>query len=296
MPPLPPSVVELEGPWRHEYLHTRGVRLHAAVMGRPEDPLIVCIHGSMGGWFDYKDVLTPLAAGGFHVAAIDLRGYGLSDKPPVEMGQDIRILVGDITGVIQALGHDRAIVMGHDTGAGLAWTTACERPDRIIGVVSISGAHPTDLRRAITARPWDFGWILGRSVASRLPMLLLNHAPRAFLVRRDLQLNMFNASAHEDVAQLRINAINIGHTFRGLVWNHRLLTAPLPVNSVNAHVDAPVLFIRANQQLWKPVIRRARRRAQLLTDIHIPGTKNLPQIENPSAFADAVLRWYGLPA
>ena len=118
MAPLSPHVVELDGPWRHEYLHTRGVRLHAATLGQPDAPLILCIHGAVGGWFDYQSVLAPLADAGFHVAAIDLRGYGLSDKPPVEMGQDIRTLIGDITGAIQALGHDKAVLVGNDTGAG----------------------------------------------------------------------------------------------------------------------------------------------------------------------------------
>ncbi|WP_293771936.1 alpha/beta hydrolase [uncultured Corynebacterium sp.] len=295
MAPLSPHVVELDGPWRHEYLHTRGVRLHAATLGQPDAPLILCIHGAVGGWFDYQSVLAPLADAGFHVAAIDLRGYGLSDKPPVEMGQDIRTLIGDITGAIQALGHDKAVLVGNDTGAGLAWTVACERPDRVSGVVSISGAHPIDLRRAIAARPWDFSWMLLRSAGVRLPLPLTSRLPLDFLVRQDLQLNMADASAHPDVAELRTQAINIDHTFRGSVWNHRLLTAPLPVGSIGARALCPVLFLHADQQPWNPIIRRARRRARQVAVVHVPGTRNLPHIEDPRGFVDAVIHWASSP-
>ncbi|WP_165241324.1 alpha/beta fold hydrolase [Corynebacterium lizhenjunii] len=288
-PALPPSVVELDGPWRHEYLHTRGLRLHAATLGDPSRPLILCLHGSLGGWFDYQYVLEPLAAAGYHVAALDLRGYGLSDKPPVALGQDIRVLIGDVTGAIQALGHDRAVLVGNDTSAGLAWATACERPERVAGVVSISGAHPRDLRRAMRARPWDFGWLLLRTLLVRLPLVRL--APWGMLTDTELRLNVAGDSPRvRETAALRGQARLIGNTFRGFLWNHRLLTAPVPQLS-SMLADAPVLFLHANQRLWGPVLRRARRRARQLQPAHVAGSKNLPHIEQPEEFVAVVRDW-----
>ena len=292
--PLPPSTVELEGPWSHEYLHTRGLRLHAAVLGKPGAPLVLCIHGTIGGWFDYVGVLEPLAAAGFRVAALDLRGYGLSDKPPVELGQDMRVLIGDITGVIQALGYEDAVLIGSDSGASLAWSVAAERPERVTGVVSISGAHPSDLRCAVANRPWDFAWILVRNAGTRLPMPLLSRIPRSLLVRTNARLNVSTRAADtahlEQALQLRERGMRIGNTVRGAVWNQRLLTAPLP-GAAHHRVQAPVLFFHANQGLWKPVIKRAQLRAQRVHPVHIPGTKNLPHVEAPQAFAAAVAEW-----
>ena len=62
----------------------------------------------------------------------------MSDKPPIDAGQDIRTLVGDISGLIQALGHDDAFVVGADTGGAVAWCLAAERPERVRGAGDIA--------------------------------------------------------------------------------------------------------------------------------------------------------------
>ncbi len=296
MTPLSPSVVELDGPFEHEFLHTRGIRLHAATAGNPENPLVVLLHGSFGGWFDFRDVIAVLADAGFHVAALDMRGFGMSDKPPLEPGQDIRVAVGDVSGAIRALGHDDAFLVGADTGGAVAWALATERPERVRGLVSVSAAHPADLRRAIAARPWDFGWVLLRATLCRLgwlrtPRLLM----RESTYRREMDLDAlgsFSADAREESLRLRIAASRIGNVRRGILWNHRLRTAVVPLSWLDLTVAAPVLFIHADQLLWRPVARRAAKRCRgSFTATTIPGAKNLPYLENPSGFAQALIHW-----
>lgn len=296
MTPLSPSVVELDGPFEHEFLHTRGIRLHAATAGNPENPLVVLLHGSFGGWFDFRDVIAVLADAGFHVAALDMRGFGMSDKPPLEPGQDIRVAVGDVSGAIRALGHDDAFLIGADTGGAVAWALATERPERVRGLVSVSAAHPADLRRAIAARPWDFGWVLLRATLCRLgwlrtPRLLM----RESTYRREMDLDAlgsFSADAREESLRLRIAASRIGNVRRGILWNHRLRTAVVPLSWLDLTVAAPVLFIHADQLLWRPVARRAAKRCRgSFTATTIPGTKNLPFLENPRGFAQTLIQW-----
>ena len=296
MTPLSPSVVELDGPFEHEFLHTRGIRLHAATAGNPDNPLVVLLHGSFGGWFDFRDVIAVLADAGFHVAALDMRGFGMSDKPPLEPGQDIRVAVGDVSGAIRALGHDDAFLIGADTGGAVAWALATERPERVRGLVSVSAAHPADLRRAIAARPWDFGWVLLRATLCRLgwlrtPRLLM----RESTYRREMDLDAlgsFSADAREESLRLRIAASRIGNVRRGILWNHRLRTAVVPLSWLDLTVAAPVLFIHADQLLWRPVARRAAKRCRgSFTATTIPGAKNLPYLENPSGFAQTLIHW-----
>ncbi|QRP97550.1 alpha/beta hydrolase [Corynebacterium sp. FDAARGOS 1242] len=296
MTSLSPSVVELDGPFEHEFLHTRGIRLHAATAGNPDNPLVVLLHGSFGGWFDFRDVIAVLADAGFHVAALDMRGFGLSDKPPLEPGQDIRVAVGDVSGAIRALGHDDAFLVGADTGGAVAWALATERPERVRGLVSVSAAHPADLRRAIAARPWDFGWVLLRATLCRMswlrtPRLLMRES--AYRREMDLDaLGSFSEDAREESLRLRIAASQIGNVRRGILWNHRLRTAVVPLSWLDLTVAAPVLFIHADQLLWRPVARRAAKRCRgSFTATTIPGTKNLPYLENPSGFAQTLIHW-----
>lgn len=297
--PLSPSVVELDGPFEHEFFHTRGLRLHAATAGDKSDPLVVLIHGSFGGWFDFQKVIAPLAQRGFHVAAVDMRGFGMSDKPPVEAGQDIRTAVGDIFGLIQAMGHSSAFLVGADSGGAVAWALSASHPERIRGLVSISSAHPVDLRRAVAARPWDFGWVSLRAFLCRLPKTLVRRNPLLSVAayRRDLDLNVsmhFPESEKEKIFSLRVQASRIGNVRRGILWNHRLRTAVVPFGWVETAVTRPVLFVHADQKLWRPVIKRATKRVRgTFTASTIPDSKNLPHVENPVTFAQTIASWMG---
>ena len=129
---LSPNAVALDGEFRHDMVHTRGLRLHAATAGNPADPAIVLLHDAYTCWADFKDVLPLLGNLGLHAIAVDLRGYGMSDKPP--MGHDLRHLCGDIAGAIRTLGHDKAHIVGMGTGATLAWTMATGYPDHVASI------------------------------------------------------------------------------------------------------------------------------------------------------------------
>lgn len=292
-----PSVIELDGPFAHEFVHTRGVRLHVVTAGSKQDPLVVLVHGGFGGWFDFREVIAPLADQGFHVAAVDLRGTGMSDKPPVEPGQDIRTLVGDLTGLVQALGHTSAFFIGDDTGGAVAWAVATSRPERTRGLVSIAAAHPVDMRHSIAARPWDFTWISLRALTCRVyqPFGRTSYLLSPATYRKALQLNVeptLSDATFNRSLELRTLASQIGNAHRGILWNHRMLTAVVPFKWVDTKAHCPVLFLHADQQLWKPVIRHASRRVRGdFVSQNIPGTKNLPHLEDPEQFVHVVSQW-----
>jgi pimeloyl-ACP methyl ester carboxylesterase len=123
--PLPDATsVLLPGPWTHRDISANGVRLHAAEAG--EGPLVLLLHGFPQFWWAWRAQLTGLAAAGFRVVAPDLRGYGASDKPP--RGYDLPTLSADVAALVRALGEQDAVVVGHDWGGLLAWTTAALHP------------------------------------------------------------------------------------------------------------------------------------------------------------------------
>jgi pimeloyl-ACP methyl ester carboxylesterase len=115
----------------------KDLTLRAVVQG--EGPLVVLVHGFPESWYSWRHQLGPIAANGFTACAIDVRGYGGSDKPgPVE-AYDMEHMVADVAGVIEQLSPDgRAVLVGHDWGAPIVWNTALIRPDRVRAVCGLS--------------------------------------------------------------------------------------------------------------------------------------------------------------
>jgi pimeloyl-ACP methyl ester carboxylesterase len=120
----------------HRSIETNGVRLHVAEQG--EGPLVVLLHGFPESWYSWRHQLRALAEAGYHAVAPDQRGYGGSDRPAETDRYTMLHLVGDVVGLIDALGEEQAVVVGHDWGAPIAWHTALLRPDRVRGVVGLS--------------------------------------------------------------------------------------------------------------------------------------------------------------
>ncbi len=120
----------------HRTVTVDGVSIHLAEQG--EGPLVLLLHGWPETSHSWRHQMRPLADAGYHVVAPDQRGYGRSDCPPEIEQYTMLHLVGDVVGLIDALGEQEAIVVGHDWGAPVAWHTALLRPDLVRGVAGIS--------------------------------------------------------------------------------------------------------------------------------------------------------------
>ena len=115
---------------------TNGIRMHVAEQGA--GPLVLLCHGFPEGWYSWRDQLTALAAAGYHAVAPDMRGYGRTDAPVEISSYTVLDLVGDMVGLVGALGEKRAIIVGHDWGANIAWHAALFRPDVFPAVAALS--------------------------------------------------------------------------------------------------------------------------------------------------------------
>ena len=120
----------------HRMVETNGIRLHVAEQG--EGPLVILCHGFPECWYSWRHQLQALANAGFRAVAPDLRGYGRSDRPEEVEKYTILDDIGDIVGLVDALGAQRAVIAGHDIGATIAWQTALLRPDRFRAVIALS--------------------------------------------------------------------------------------------------------------------------------------------------------------
>ncbi len=120
---------------RHRTIETNGIAMHVAEQG--EGPLVVLCHGFPESWYSWRHQLRALAAAGFHAVAPDMRGYGRTDAPAEIEKYTLLHLVGDMVGLLDALGEKTAVIAGHDWGAPVAWHAALLRPDRFRGVIGL---------------------------------------------------------------------------------------------------------------------------------------------------------------
>ena len=149
--------VDLPGPWEHLQVAAHGARFHVAVSTPPADagpvvgsdrrdqpPLVLFLHGFPEFWWAWRHQLPALADAGYRAAAMDMRGYGGSDKTP--RGYDPVNLADDVAGVIRALGAEQAVVVGHGWGGLAAWSLAVVHPTLVRGLVPVAAPHPLRLR------------------------------------------------------------------------------------------------------------------------------------------------------
>lgn len=119
------------------HVPANGITLRAAVAG--EGPLVLMVHGFPESWYSWRHQIGPIAQAGFTACAIDVRGYGGSDKPPEVADYSLERITADVAAVVEALSPDgTAVLIGHDWGAPIVWNTALAHPQRVRAVAGLS--------------------------------------------------------------------------------------------------------------------------------------------------------------
>lgn len=144
---------------RFRFVSTNGITLHVAEAGPGDGPLVVLCHGFPESWYSWRHQIPVLADAGYHVVAPHMRGYGRSDRPREVDAYTQLHLVGDMVGLLDALGAPTATIVGHDWGAVVAWNAALWRPDRFGAVAALSvpfrprpASRPTEALRLLAGR------------------------------------------------------------------------------------------------------------------------------------------------
>ena len=158
-----------------------GVRAHVAHAGPPDAPAVVALHGFPQHWWMWRRVIAPLA-GDVRVLAMDLRGQGWSGQPADADFRKAR-LADDAVALLDALGIERALLLGHDWGGWAGFIAATLRPERWTGLVAAGIAHPwpsaaTTLRTLprLLYQPPIAAPVVGPRVVSRMVRQLLRSA------------------------------------------------------------------------------------------------------------------------
>ena len=138
----------------HRTIETNGINMRIAEAG--EGPLVLLLHGFPELWYSWRHQLPALAAAGYRAVAPDVRGYGGTDAPEAIDSYTMLDHVADAVGVLDALGEESAVIVGHDWGAPIAWHGALLHPERFPAVAALSvpytprpPAPPTQLMKRL---------------------------------------------------------------------------------------------------------------------------------------------------
>src|SRR5688572_18148661 len=114
---------------RDRTVRTNGVDLHVLEAG--SGPPVILAHGFPELAFSWRHQLPALAAAGYRAVAPDQRGYGRSSRPDAVDEYDIEHLTGDLLGLLDDLGEEQAVFVGHDWGSMVVWQLSLLAPERV---------------------------------------------------------------------------------------------------------------------------------------------------------------------
>jgi pimeloyl-ACP methyl ester carboxylesterase len=173
-------------PWHFEKLHLKsGLNMQVARTA-PDSakPLVLMLHGFPECWYSWRHQMRALAPY-FECVAPDLRGYGGTDAPVGIEDYSLDKLVGDVADVIEACGRQRAIIIAHDWGGAIAWTTALKRPELVERLIVMNCPHPKRFRDNLLHNPRQMlkSWYILFFQLPRIPEAMLRARNFALLMR-----------------------------------------------------------------------------------------------------------------
>lgn len=297
--PTDVSAVLVKGPWSHRYVAGNGARFHIAETR--EGPLVVFLHGFPQFWWTWRHQLPAVSAAGYRAVAMDLRGYGASDKPP--QGYDAVTLAGDVAGVIRCLGENRAVIVGHGIGGQLAWSMPLLHGDLVRAIGVIGAAHPVVMSRFPWAHPARF--ISRRGIIDLQRRHVAEHRLQRDPDYVEGLLRRWASPASEwpspEEAALYAKAMSVPFTAQSCLESHRWLlnTSIRPdgwryLSSVNHPVPVPVLQIHGvdDRAVTPSVAARSERytKGQRRWE-QVKGAGHFPQEESPEEVTRLLVGW-----
>ena len=119
------------------FIETNAIRMRIAEAGT-DGPLVLFAHGWPESWYSWRHQIPALAAAGYRVVVPEMRGYGQTDAPENIDAYNVVELAADMVGILDAVGVDKAIIVGHDWGAPVATHSVLLHPTRFSGLVMMS--------------------------------------------------------------------------------------------------------------------------------------------------------------
>ena len=231
----------------HTFVEVNGqsqVRLHVVQAGSTDGPLVILLHGFPEFWYGWKQQIDALAKAGFWVWAPDQRGYNLSDKPTGIAAYSIDTLAADVIGLIDAAGRQKAVIVGHDWGAAVAWWTAVSYPERVERLVVMNVPHPIVMKRFASRNVGQMlrSWYIGFFQMPWLPETIVRLGNWAAFVKTLQSSSRPGTFTKADLEQYRVAWSQTGAISAMMNWYRASLRNP-PSRQSTIRVTVPTVLI-----------------------------------------------------
>lgn len=236
--------LELGVPYEEHYIATNGINLHVIQAGPKDGPLVILLHGFPEFWYGWKHQIPYLARAGYRVWAPDQRGYNLSDKPKGVAAYDLDDLSDDIMGLIDAAGKEKAFLVAHDWGAGVAWWSANRYPERIERMVILNVPHHAVMERTIKSSLTQLrkSWYMFFFQLPWLPERLIRSNNWENGIRSLRESSQPGTFSEDDFRHYR-NAWSQPHAFTSMINWYRAIMRKRPKSLPSPRISVPTLMI-----------------------------------------------------
>jgi len=275
------------------FVDTGDLRLHAVIGG--EGPPLLLVHGWPESWYAWRRLM-PALARDFEVIAVDQRGIGLSDKP--QSGYDTGTLAGDLVALMDALGHERFSLVGHDTGFAVGYALAADHPDRVdsIALAEIPGppmasaSPPLFVPAPLNNKLWH------------IPFSRVEKVPEQLIAGREdiffgYEFAVQGGQLPDDVIEYYVRLVSTPDALRGSLGFYRSLDATLAQNEMrkSRRLTMPVLAIGGEASYGGHVGDAMKHLADDVQSAVIPGAGHWVAEEAPDEMLAALTAFLARP-
>ncbi|XP_067000786.2 epoxide hydrolase 4 [Anabrus simplex] len=151
----PPACLTDPALGTHKYIQLSEVKIHYVEKGDPSKPLMLFVHGFPEFWFSWRHQLKEFSKD-YWTVALDMRGYGDSEKPSGTEHYQMKHLVNDLKELVEGLGRTKCILVAHDWGGAVGWQFVRTHPEMIEKYIIMDAPHPVGFREFMISNKKQF--------------------------------------------------------------------------------------------------------------------------------------------
>jgi len=225
--------------WTHEKIQANGIQFHYVTEG--SGPLMIFLHGFPEYWYSWRHQISEFSKN-YKVVALDMRGYGQTDRPQGRESYTIDILVNDVKEVVSALGYKKCVLVGHDWGAIIAWYVAMNFESYIEKLIVMNVPHPQCYMENLNINQVLKSWYIWLFQLPKLPELYLKSRDYKWITDQFLGAVNSEAFSQKDLNKYKENAAHPG-ALTAMLNYYRNLPAEMMKKDVTPIIQIPTLML-----------------------------------------------------